>query len=89
MHQLGPASCLPERGRGEATAPVLRTVLGYLIYFYINEWIDKCFDGWSKICSIYIYTYMKQVDELWINESMSKGKNKWQISGRMDRWIDK
>lgn len=68
---------------------VLRTVLGYLIYFYINEWIDKCFDGWSKICSIYIYTYMKQVDELWINESMSKGKNKWQISGRMDRWIDK
>lgn len=58
---------------------MLRTVLGYL-YFYINEWIDKCFmDGVKYVVYIYTHTHTwKQVDELWINELMSKGKNKWQ-----------
>lgn len=35
-------------------------------------------DGVKYVVYIYTHTYMKQVDELWINELMSKGKNKWQ-----------
>lgn len=65
---------------------VLRTLLGYLIYFYINEWIDKCFGGWSKICSTYIYTHTWNK---WMNYGLMNQWVKEKISGRMDRWIDK